>query len=71
VDATVNLKAIDEALKEADNKDVTIRELPDLNHLFQTCKTGAVSEYAAIEETLAPVVLETIAKWITTRTGGK
>lgn len=71
VDATVNLKAIDEALKEAGNKDVTIREFPDLNHLFQTCKTGAVTEYATIEETLAPVVLETIAKWISSRTGGK
>ncbi len=71
VDARVNLKAIEAALKEGGNKDVTIRELPDLNHLFQTCKTGAVAEYSVIEETLAPVVLETIAKWISTRTGGK
>jgi pimeloyl-ACP methyl ester carboxylesterase len=71
VDAGVNLKAIEEALKEAGNKDVTIRELSDLNHLFQTCKTGAIAEYRVIEETLAPVVLETIAKWISTRTGGK
>jgi uncharacterized protein len=38
--------------------------------LFQTCKTGSVSEYGAIEETLAPVVLETIAQWILQRTGG-
>jgi putative ABC transport system permease protein len=56
------------ALKEGGNPDFTIKEFPNLNHLFQTCKTGAVSEYAMIEETLAPVVLETIAKWIAKRT---
>jgi uncharacterized protein len=48
---------------------VTVQELPDINHLFQTCKTGAVSEYGAIEETIAPAVLETIAPWIQKRTG--
>ena len=56
------------ALKEAGNPDVTTVEFHDLNHLFQTCKTGAVSEYAAIEETMAPVALDTIAKWILKRT---
>jgi pimeloyl-ACP methyl ester carboxylesterase len=71
VDAKVNLRAIEAALKEAGNKDVTIRELPGLNHLFQTCKTGAGSEYGAIEETLAPVVLETVAAWIAEHTGGR
>jgi fermentation-respiration switch protein FrsA (DUF1100 family) len=67
VDAKVNLQAIEAALKEAGDKDVTIRELPGLNHLFQTCQTGAVSEYFVIEETLAPVVLETVADWIAKR----
>lgn len=69
VDAKANLQAIEAALKEGGNKDVTIQELPNLNHLFQTCKTGAVSEYYAIEETLAPTALETIATWILKRTG--
>jgi fermentation-respiration switch protein FrsA (DUF1100 family) len=54
VDARVNLQAIQAALKEGGNKDVICRELPNLNHLFQTCKTGSVSEYGAIEDTLAP-----------------
>ena len=31
----------------------------DLNHLFQTCTTGEIAEYAKIEETIAPAVLET------------
>jgi hypothetical protein len=32
--------------------------------LFQTAKTGAVSEYAEIEETMAPVAMDKIANWI-------
>jgi hypothetical protein len=38
-----------------------------LNHLFQTAKTGAVDEYARIEETMSPRALETIAQWIQSR----
>src|SRR5205823_14798697 len=64
VDAKTNLRAIEAALKEAGNKDVTVRELPGLNHLFQTCKTGAVTEYGTIEETIAPAALQIIAEWI-------
>ncbi len=71
MDATANLQAIEAALKEGGNKDVTTRKLPNLNHLFQRCTTGAVSEYAIIEETLAPVVLDTIAEWILKRTAGQ
>jgi pimeloyl-ACP methyl ester carboxylesterase len=69
VDAKLNLPVIEAALKEAGNKDVTIREFPNQNHLFQTCQTGAGSEYGAIEETLAPAVLEAVADWIAKRTG--
>lgn len=68
VDAGANLQAIAAALKAGGNQDFTIRELPNLNHLFQTSKTGAVSEYGVIEETIAPVVLEAIADWILKRT---
>ncbi len=57
-----NLPAIRAATKA--NPDVTIVELPGLNHLFQTAKTGAVGEYADIEETIAPIALETMAAWI-------
>ena len=52
-------------------RDVTIRELAHLNHFFQTCRTGATWEYEFIEETLAPVLLETVADWIAQRTGGQ
>jgi hypothetical protein len=43
-------------------------QLTNLNHLFQTCKTGAVTEYGAIEETMAAGALETITDWILKRT---
>src|SRR5207248_1713271 len=64
VPSKANLEAITKALKEAGNKDFTVKELPDLNHLFQTCKTGSLTEYGAIEETMAPAVLEMMAEWI-------
>lgn len=38
---------------------------PNLNHLFQTTQgTGGPEEYAAITETIAPVVLDDIVQWI-------
>ena len=51
----------------AGHRDVTVTELPGLNHLFQTARTGGVGEYAASEETMAPVVLSTVADWIRAR----
>jgi fermentation-respiration switch protein FrsA (DUF1100 family) len=66
-----NLAGMRAALARGGNKDVTVQELPNLNHLFQTAQTGAVIEYASIEETIAPVALDTISKWIVARTGGK
>lgn len=59
-----NLPAIRKALEEAGNRDFRTEELPGLNHLFQTAKTGSVAEYAEIEETMAPVALERVTNWI-------
>jgi fermentation-respiration switch protein FrsA (DUF1100 family) len=59
-----NLPAIRKALEEAGNKHFEVDELPGLNHLFQTAKTGSPSEYAEIEETMSPVALDKIATWI-------
>ncbi len=63
-----NLRAIEEALRAGGNRDHEVKQLPGLNHLFQTCQTGAVSEYVQIEETMAPAALEEIARWIASRT---
>ena len=59
-----NLAGIEEALKAGGNTNFTVKELPRLNHLLQTANTGAFAEYTKIEETIAPVALETIGNWI-------
>jgi len=59
-----NLSAIRAALEAAGNKNFEVDELPGLNHLFQTAKSGAPSEYGEIEETMSPVALEKIASWV-------
>ncbi len=64
VPAKENLAAIEQALKEGGNKDNTIKELPGLNHLFQTAETGSITEYAKIEETISPSLLQMIGEWI-------
>jgi len=68
VSAQENLPAIEKVLKDGGNRDVTVVELPGLNHLFQTAQTGSPMEYASIEETMSPVAMKTIAEWILART---
>ena len=43
---------------------IKIKVYPALNHLMQHCKTGKVNEYAEIEETVSPEVLEDIVEFI-------
>ena len=62
VPAKINLNAIRDAL--VNNNKATIKELPQLNHLFQTAETGSPSEYGSIEETFAPSALKIISDWI-------
>lgn len=64
-----NLAIIERVLKESGNPNVTIQELPGLNHLFQTCTTGGPSEYATIQETFAPAALDVVSNWIRRQTG--
>lgn len=68
VSSAQNLPVIAKALKESQNRDYKIVELPNINHLFQTCETGSISEYAKIEETIAPSVLNLISEWILAQT---
>ncbi len=62
-----NLPAIEQALREGGNTNFTVKELPGLNHLFQTARTGNFDEYAKIEETMSPLALETVAGWLETQ----
>lgn len=59
-----NLKRIEKAFEEIGYKDYTVIELPKLNHALQTCQTGSFAECGAIEETVAPIALETVAGWV-------
>jgi len=65
VDPSQNAPAIRNALTE--HEDATILVLDDLNHLLQTATTGSPLEYGVIEETIDPLVLETIYRWIAER----
>jgi hypothetical protein len=60
-----NLPAIKAALVHS--PDATVEELPGLNHMFQTAGTGAVGEYADIQETFAPAALDLVTDWLTRR----
>ena len=64
-----NLPALRESLKN--DPDVTVLELPGLNHLFQHAKTGSPAEYATIEETFAPEALKIVGEWVVRRSIAK
>lgn len=69
VDPAQNLVPIAAALRKGGNRQAETVELPGLNHLFQTAKTGLPAEYARIEETMSPKAMEAISTWIRKRTG--
>lgn len=61
--ASSNLPAIEAALKKS-RASYTIKELPGLNHLFQTCIKCTPAEYGELEETFSPVALQTLISWL-------
>ncbi len=67
--ADENMPAIAHALRDAGDKDVTIRNLKGLNHMFQDAGTGSPDEYATIEQTMSPEVLDIVTHWILDRFG--
>lgn len=66
--AADNLVVIEKAIRQGGNDNVTVKKIPNMNHLFQTCKTGAMDEYATIEQTINPVVLREISGWVLKQT---
>ena len=48
-----------------------IEALEGLNHLFQHCTTGAVSEYREIEETFSPEALDIMVQWLSALITGR
>ena len=64
-----NLALLKQALQDGGNKDADVRELPELNHLFQHAYSGTPTEYAAIEETFSPEALQIISGWLLHQSG--
>ena len=62
--ASQNLPAYERIIAEYGKTNLTLQEMPDLNHLFQHCKTGSPNEYFEIEETISPEVLEKIVEFV-------
>ena len=59
---------IKQVMQRSGNSDYACLAMPDLNHAFQTCETGALAEYATIQETISPNVLKLVGDWILLRT---
>ena len=62
--ASQNLPAYEKIIADYGKTNLTLRELPDLNHLFQHCDTGLLEEYSNIDETISPEVLELIVGFV-------
>ncbi len=59
-----NAEAVKTALIMGGNHNFEVKEIPRVNHYFQTAQTGSPQEYRLIEETISPIVLEIIYNWI-------
>ena len=55
------------ALKKGGNTDVTYRIFPKANHLFQSAKTGSLSEYSELPKEFVPGFLDFMSDWISER----
>ena len=62
--ASQNLPGYDKIIADHGKTNLTLRELPDLNHLFQHCTSGSPDEYFTIDETISPEVLEMVVEFV-------
>lgn len=61
VDCDANTTRIEKGLANCKH---SIKKIDGVNHMFQHCNTGIVTEYQQIEETISPEVLQVVEKWI-------
>ena len=59
-----NLQGIENTLKKSKTKNYEIKEIPQLNHLFQTCNICTLNEYSTLEESFSPAALDIITDWL-------
>ena len=58
-----NLSAMEMHIPKS-SKSLVFKELARLNHLFQECETGNITEYETIEQTIQPGVLKLMGDWL-------
>jgi fermentation-respiration switch protein FrsA (DUF1100 family) len=68
VDADETVPVLRQAYEKSGNKDFTVMEIQGVNHLFQKAQSGSPALYGAIEETIAPEVLNAISGWLAKHT---
>lgn len=66
-----NVPALKAIIEKYGLKNVEIREMDGLNHLFQHATTGSPTEYVTISETISEEVLEIVCEWIAGQTSIK
>lgn len=64
VDPTQNLTEIKRILEMNGNTQFQIKELPNMNHLFQVCKKCTVNEYSELSESFSFIALNEITQWL-------
>jgi uncharacterized protein len=59
-----NLAGIKASLKKSKSPAYEVMEINGLNHLFQRCSRCTLTEYAELEETFSPEVLQIMTQWL-------
>jgi uncharacterized protein len=65
VPADQNISVLETEL--AENVDLTIVTIEGANHLFQEAETGSPNEYATLEQTMMPAMLDELTAWLLER----
>ena len=55
---------MEDMFKAGGNKNYSIHELKNMNHLFQTVVPENIQNPADIDETISPIVLDLVSSWI-------
>ncbi len=63
-DAGQNMAAMQRIFTESGNTDLTIKLIPEANHLFLKAETGGMSEYRSLSKDFAPGFLDLISEWL-------
>jgi pimeloyl-ACP methyl ester carboxylesterase len=67
VPPALNLPPVEAAMR-LPGRDVTLRVIPRVNHLFQQAESGSPGLYSVLPKEFAPGVLDTIGNWIGAKT---